>query len=98
MKASKILKHSLIDTTILRSPILGESFDLKGDTSKFSLGVFLWQKVEEKTVAIYYESMIQDEAQITCATKEKELLLWSLIWKILDHYAKKLSSTMIIKL
>ena len=73
-QAFMTLKGKLISALIVVTPDWALPFELMCDASDFAVGVVLGQKKDKVFPAIYYASRTLNEAQLNCATTEKELL------------------------
>ncbi|CAM8880335.1 unnamed protein product [Rhodiola kirilowii] len=68
------LKQALTSTPIIRAPEWDQPFKIMCDASDYAVGAVLSQKVDKKSVVIYYASRTLDAAQRNYSTTEKELL------------------------
>ncbi|XP_062103301.1 uncharacterized protein LOC133814346 [Humulus lupulus] len=74
-QAFKILKEKLISTPIVVAPQWDSPFGLMCDASDFAVGAVLGQRVGKVFQTIYYAIRTLNDAQINCATTEKESLV-----------------------
>ena len=75
MNAFELLKKKLTPAPIVVAPDWNLPFELMCDASDFAVGAVLGQRKEKVFYAIYYASHMLNNAQLNCATTEKELLV-----------------------
>ena len=74
LNAFNVLKEQLVQAPILQSPDWSKPFEIMCDASDFAIGAVLGQRVDKKSVVIYYASKTLSDAQLNYTTTEKELL------------------------
>jgi hypothetical protein len=74
-KAFGALKKILTFTPIIQPPNWGVPFEIMCDTSDYATGAISGQRIDRLPHVIYYASRTLNDAQLTYATTEKELLV-----------------------
>ena len=74
LQAFLFLKQKLVSTSIVVAPNWNLPFELMCDASDYAIRVVLGQKRDITFQVIYYASWTLNDAQLTYATTEKELL------------------------
>ena len=74
MRAFSVLKDKLVSALIVVAQDWDLPFKLMCDASDYAIGVVLGQKRERIFQVIYYASQTSNDAQLSYATTEKELL------------------------
>jgi hypothetical protein len=69
------LKSALVSAPIIQPLDWSQPFEIMCDASDYVVGAVLGQRKEGRVHAIYYSSKTLNEAQLNCATTEKELLV-----------------------
>ena len=69
-----MLKQTLIEAPILKSPNWDLPFEIMCDASDYAVGAVLGQRLEKKPTTICYASKTLIEAQINYTITEKELI------------------------
>ncbi|XP_076948270.1 uncharacterized protein LOC143620459 [Bidens hawaiensis] len=72
--AFDVLKEKLVQAPILQPPDWTKTFEIMCDASDTKIGAVLGQRIDKKTVVIYYASKTLSKAQLNSTTTEKELL------------------------
>ncbi|XP_074323335.1 uncharacterized protein LOC141695972 [Apium graveolens] len=68
------IKNALITAPIIQPPDWNLPFKIICDASDYAVGAVLGRRIDKVLHVIYYASKTLDEAQVNCATTEKELL------------------------
>ena len=74
LEAFNTLKAKLVSAPVITSPDWGQEFELMCDASDYAVGAVLGQRKGRMFHTIYYASKVLNDAQISYATTEKELL------------------------
>jgi hypothetical protein len=74
LAAIRTLKSALVSAPIIQPSDWSQPFEIMCDASDYAVGVVFGQRKEGRVHAVYYASKTLNEAQLNCATIEKEFL------------------------
>jgi hypothetical protein len=74
LAAIRTLKSALVSAPIIQPSDWSQPFEIMCDASDYAVGVVFGQRKEGRVHTVYYASKTLNEAQLNCATIEKEFL------------------------